>query len=271
MLLFLSALGLSHGESSVDAVSLTHGMTMTESITFPAKFISTSHVLRNFYDRFEKPPVHAVPVNIKVGKNLFTFQQENYHVSFLPFLKNVPAELHMERELIETNRCFFLHLGVLMDIHPFALEIALRVLVHKFVDCLTAETSWVSEVVDPITQYTGLVDANALCFIWPKEFNNTRICVVSGPLSAPIFSCFVPPNCTSTETLNDVILRCDGSHFTILRPPKARGKTKILTLLMSEAQKSGLLVQVNQAEPYSASNPQQSILDTVQAILDYNK
>ena len=68
-----------------------------------------------------------------------------------------------------------------------------------------------------VIEYAGFVDANSLKFIWPTEFAPFRMCLISGRLTCPIFSVFcqepAPPG-----GYRDVYIRCDGSHFTLLRP-----------------------------------------------------
>lgn len=69
--------------------------------------------------------------------------------------------------------------------------------------------------------YAGFVDANALYYLWPKEFSKYRICFISGSLTKPIFTCFTPVSSNdrdSLEELTEIILYCNGSHFTLLRP-----------------------------------------------------
>ncbi len=70
------------------------------------------------------------------------------------------------------------------------------------------------EVISSIMEYAGLVDANALLFIWPIELRPYRICIISGAEHAPMFSCFSG----GTGARQDVIMRCSGSHFTLLQP-----------------------------------------------------
>lgn len=86
-------------------------------------------------------------------------------------------------------------------------------------------------------QYGALVDANMLCFLWPRELNPFRVCFISGPLTQPLISCFEPPpsvlqqgatrsdnavnatlSANPADNLTEVILRCSGDHFTLLRP-----------------------------------------------------
>lgn len=73
------------------------------------------------------------------------------------------------------------------------------------------------EILSSITDYAGFVDANALTLLWPIEFARFRICLISGPTAKPIFSIFHLKT-TKEEDLEDIYIRCDGSHFTLLRP-----------------------------------------------------
>lgn len=77
----------------------------------------------------------------------------------------------------------------------------------------------------PILQYSGIVDANALCFLWLEEFNQCRICIVSGPETNPIFSCFVSAPTQNNGhpsaapvSMRDILIRCQNEHFTLLHP-----------------------------------------------------
>ena len=87
---------------------------------------------------------------VQVGK-LFgcNFYSDDYQVSFAGFLQHLPFELQMTRSAMETNRykltvpafdlelcyimgrCFFLHLGIAVSIHPFALQTAFRYYASK--------------------------------------------------------------------------------------------------------------------------------------------
>ena len=102
------------------------------------------------------------------------------------------------------------------------------------------DQDWAREIVGTVCSYAGLVDANALCFLWPVEFNRFRFCFISGSLQQPLIAVFYPPRgceavlntvkqggavITTTAAaaaaggdLVDVVIRCNGSHFTLLRP-----------------------------------------------------
>jgi hypothetical protein len=85
--------------------------------------------------------------------------------------------------------------------------------------------------VSTVNQYAGFVDANALSFLWPAELNAYVVCIVSGPLHRPILSCFAPPGRSSSAAsllgLTEVFIRCDGSHFTLLRPFNSAGSFQV--------------------------------------------
>jgi len=78
------------------------------------------------------------------------------------------------------------------------------------------------DILSSVQQYCGFVDANSLCFLWPTEFQRFRITFISGPLHQPIISCFYGlkrgGNGKDNLTKNDVLIRCNGDHFTLLRP-----------------------------------------------------
>lgn len=55
----------------------------------------------------------------------------DFGVQFIPFLRDIvpsgdPLWQSHADSLAETNRCFFLHFGVAMGLHPFALQQCFR-------------------------------------------------------------------------------------------------------------------------------------------------
>lgn len=78
-----------------------------------------------------------------------------------------------------------------------------------------------TEIVQSCLNYSGFVDANSLLYIWPREMQRCRICLISGDLKKPIFCTFFPSNVSNVDALDDVIIHSDGSHFTLLKPAVA--------------------------------------------------
>lgn len=76
------------------------------------------------------------------------------------------------------------------------------------------------ELLSSVMEYAGLVDATALLYIWPTEIAiKYRLCIISGPDENPMFSTFS----SSSQSANpfgvqDIIMRCQHSHFTLLKP-----------------------------------------------------
>jgi hypothetical protein len=65
------------------------------------------------------------------GTKQIAFHRHDFYISFLRFF-NPPGrwgptqlQLKASREAIETNRCFFIHLGIAINVHPFALQVVL--------------------------------------------------------------------------------------------------------------------------------------------------
>lgn len=171
----------------------------------------------------------------------YQFDRDDFHVSFTPYLITLPIDLQMARPAVETNRCFFIHLGIAMNIHPFCLEVALRNAAQRYL--MTASSDDIATSVLPsLLEYAGFVDANSLSFIWPVEFNTSRICFISGDSKKPMFTCFVPEG-QDPSRLRDVIIHCDGTHFTLLRPKNASNTAfEILNQLIADAKRSKCVV-----------------------------
>ena len=151
---------------------------------------------------------------------LFSFLKDDYHVSFTPVLgiKNLPPFLQISRSAVETNRCFFLHLGIAVGIHPFALQTAFRNMAAALLkDKGHEDASPMQDILPSVLQYGGFVDGNALIFLFPQEFVNFRLCFISDNPQVPLISCFSAQS-ANPATLSDVLIYCNGSHFTLLRP-----------------------------------------------------
>ena len=65
------------------------------------------------------------------GVKQIAFHRHDFYISFLRFFNPARGaawgaeeqQLKGTREAIETNRCFFIHLGVAINVHPFALQV----------------------------------------------------------------------------------------------------------------------------------------------------
>lgn len=98
------------------------------------------------------------------------------------------------------------------------------------------------------------MDANALCFIWPEEFLPYRFLFISGINDSPIFSTFVSHEINeqgpqAVKKLREVIIHCNGNHFTLLRRLRTNTSESTIDLIMEAARKNKFLVQENVAQP----------------------
>lgn len=158
-------------------------------------------------------------IDVTVGEAArFVFSQDDFCVSFSPFLQRIHPALQILSSAIETNRCFFIHLGVAIGVHPFALQTAFRCMAQSKMNDPSMDTSSVSyELLSTVLELAGLVDANVLTCLWPLEFSNTRICFISGPSSKPTISIF-QGKAMEQSSSREIIIRHENSHFTLLRP-----------------------------------------------------
>eukprot|EP00603_Paraphysomonas_imperforata_P004964 CAMPEP_0114448440 /NCGR_PEP_ID=MMETSP0103-20121206/20325_1 /TAXON_ID=37642 ORGANISM="Paraphysomonas imperforata, Strain PA2" /NCGR_SAMPLE_ID=MMETSP0103 /ASSEMBLY_ACC=CAM_ASM_000201 /LENGTH=434 /DNA_ID=CAMNT_0001620453 /DNA_START=272 /DNA_END=1577 /DNA_ORIENTATION=+ len=183
------------------------------------------------------------------GIKQIAFHRHDFYISFLRFF-NPPGgwgpeqqQLKNTREAIETNRCFFIHLGIAINVHPFALQTYFRHIAASI--AAKSDDDFQKEIVQSVLNYAGFVDANALVYIWPKEMQRCRICLISGDLKHPIFSCFFPSNVSNVDSLNDIIIHSDGSHFTLLKPAVAENSASfsVLSTLLQVARTAGCIIQ----------------------------
>eukprot|EP01032_Pedospumella_encystans_P007679 gene7679-9185_t len=195
------------------------------------------------FHQFSIPPPTVARHSIYVGNHAHHFEQHDFHLSFAPFLRTLPPELHMSRAAVEVNRCFFIHLGVATQLHPYALQSYFR---HTAAAERSIEADWQVELAKSIGEYAGLIDANVLQYTWPENFDKYRILLISGPAEDPLLTCFVPQNRNrSVEDLYEIVIRNDRSHFTLLRPlANLTTKIKIIDTMLRDAEQARCVHQV---------------------------
>ena len=66
-------------------------------------------------------PHSSTALDITVGSTSYRFTEDDHLYKMLPFLSMIPPDLQSTRSANESNRCFFIHLGIAVGIHPFAL------------------------------------------------------------------------------------------------------------------------------------------------------
>lgn len=158
----------------------------------------------------------------------------------------------------ELHRCFYLHLGVATNTHPFALQCLFR---YAAVDILSRPEDEAAVLFGEclrempeerfgkpgVLNRTGVfVDATALMAVWPQEFDNIRvlICKLDSTSCLEHFTLFQPNTSGNTQSShssaqmsyrdwkgNDVMLANQYGHFTLLTPSKDMGDQPITRLL----------------------------------------
>jgi len=171
---------------------------------------------RSITDFVAFPEPNISQLGVTVGERVFNALRYDYGISFVPFLSNLYSNFREVPCVMETNRCFFLHLAVGCRVHPFLLQSVFRSRSRNLLndgrngsnDYLALEL-----LLQSVSNSADFVDANVLFHLWPEEFNPCRVCFISDTDRSTIFSCF---RNSTVEPVRDVIIHCDGSHFTLL-------------------------------------------------------
>eukprot|EP01039_Chlorochromonas_danica_P010872 gene10874-12084_t len=193
---------------------------------------------------FSVPPPATSLVEIRLGnKGTLQFLKDDFHTSFGGFLTGIAPDLLLSQPALEVNRCFFIHLGIAVGVHPFLLQSAFRLFANE---ALRNTDIWYQELLQSVLARGGFVDANVLCFLWPVEFDDCRLLFISNPSTKPIFSEFTYSNNAKKE----VIILCEREHFTLLRPTQQHSGQGIREIdhILAQATAAGMTVHHNNIE-----------------------
>jgi hypothetical protein len=72
-----------------------------------------------------RPHPHIQDLNLSFtspSQCVIRYQKHDFFVSFESFMTYLPPDLQISRSVVETNRCFFIHLGVATGFHPYLLQ-----------------------------------------------------------------------------------------------------------------------------------------------------
>ena len=208
--------------------------------------------------RDSRPANYRLWFKVGAGTSEFWFDQKDIGVSYRDLLSlcGVPAEVLTDplRGKVcaeESNRCFFLHLGLATGLNPFLLQACFRresrrllresactleaaqkayERAPKDTDPQIADANRLADVAsslamaspdylfEPVIQKSSLVDLEVLTHIWPVELAGFRICVVpmdcGGRLDAII--CYTPSN-SAHYSQDDEFDRWTGKDISLLK------------------------------------------------------
>jgi hypothetical protein len=201
------------------------------------------------------------------------FIQRNFHASFEPFLDRgeMPHVVGMYRERVATehNRCFFIHLGAALGVHPVWLQVIpdlaflkctlnLQPRLQEYFrprvrDAITSN-SFCSDVhaglLDPLLSVLrpgSLVEIGFLYSVWPDFLRGVRLLIVNVRGRLPNGQEAIIPNAWTVISdprvvdpleFRDIVLKLSGNHFTLLEckdPSNAYAKHPIGRLLALSA------------------------------------
>ena len=122
-------------------------------------------------------PLSAMSVSVQSPVGLW-YIRDDFYVNYNALLASLPPMLQMTRSAVESNRCFFLHLGVALCLNPFILQVSFRHFGSLLMQDTAAEDfSLREDILQSVLNYCDFVDANCLIWLWMQEFAPYR-CVV---------------------------------------------------------------------------------------------
>lgn len=206
---------------------------------------------------------NKIAINLK-NKSL-SFNQINYLSSFIPLFDSSFADQFSNSSskinlLKESNRCFFIHLGLALNIHPFLLQSYFRFVSSYYLHKIRKEAENDSELLlyeeifSSILVQSNFVDANCLVYLWPFEFISFELCIISGSFDNPIVSIFKSNEKDKSLRRDNqkkfIYLYCNNSHFYLLDPIRNNGESEefFFNQLIEEFKVSSLYVQINEVK-----------------------
>lgn len=222
--------------------------------------------------------VKSVPFEYSVivggSKHIYHFDKFDYGITFEKFLYADcmdakyfdPSRLDKSACAKESMRCFFLHVGLAVGIHPFALMVAFRKLATQLQakppapdDDEEAKGNFQAFNSDPLNSVLArgdFVDSMVLNAIWPTEFDEYQVLIVNldrhgGFNESQGFTHIRPPNSTCLDangewTGKDIMLTLHDGHFTLLRPNQSRNDSRMrlhpITTMLEHARRCNYLI-----------------------------
>lgn len=172
----------------------------------------------------------------------------------------------------ETNRCFFLHLGVGIGLHPIAFEIAYRKQATQLLNRIDDDDLNVL-ASQSVLDRDEFVDCMALASLWPREFDEFQILIVNldrdgtfnahqgfTHIRAPT-SQFVDPR-TGDWKGRDIVLTLQSGHFTFLVPTGDNIRDRPVNTMLDYARKGNFTI----ATPMELFTPSFEEVDRVSLI-----
>ncbi len=180
----------------------------------------------------------------------------DYGASMSPFVGSLFSQesesSEMNSLINEANRCFYIHLGIAINVNPFILQVGMRKLAAEqlpvyetLIDSMNSlpgfepdvATVGAPQILRELLQYTVFVDAQCLQYVWFKELNNYRIILLSNLVisnrSLSRAHVYQADNIQQGE-VTDIVLRFTGSHFCLVE----MNQTTVQSLLNNMKQAS---------------------------------
>ena len=114
----------------------------------------------------------------------FWFEKQDFGIHFEPFLGleyvSDPALVIACPSAMESFRCMFIHLGVGVKVHPFALQVKFRAAAERLLSSNEGEAkSLFTEHLLSVIMSDSYCEMDVLNTVWPSELDGYRIMLVT--------------------------------------------------------------------------------------------
>jgi len=212
---------LKHSDASLFPLGV---QIMLREISGPNKFIRVPHPFvkstSNHYTECIGTSLKDSNVHSNVRFPLFEhngtqFVEEDFGTKFSRVYPAHIRQIISTFNLEESNRCFFITLGIATGYDPFMLQCLFRK--HAALICTQAlchQYHDAADILGDVLANDGHVDCGVLNFCWPSEFSNLRLVYICtrGKRSHVVEFSEKP----ITSQTKDIFFRLHDGHFTLL-------------------------------------------------------
>jgi hypothetical protein len=152
-----------------------------------------------------------------------TFECLDWGIRYDNFFDKISLnqQLCLSNEANEIFRCFWIHISIPLEIHPFQMQEAFRFQIRKV---LNTNSKLNNEPIQDVLKLDSFVDASILVNFWPKEFHGYAIIIWKKDQKQ--WHIFDPyPDVLKKK---EIVLRLCEGHYTLMRN---RTDTSICDLL----------------------------------------
>ena len=175
-------------------------------------FRNVARILKNIQ---QSTYLTNVPIPCKIEREvcsaMMTFDCFDWGTRFDGFFATLEPHIRLMNEAKEIFRCFWIHLSIPLQIHPFQMQEAFRFQARQV---LNTNSELNNSTFQDVLELGSFVDASILLSLWPKEFHGYTIIIWNK--NQKQWHIFDPyPDILNKK---EIVLRLHDGHYTLMKP-----------------------------------------------------